>query len=285
MKTYLKYKSQIQGFNDVLATVKTTEKIAASSIHFLKEKAKNLQLYSSQIEKILAGLSLFYSAKSCPFLEKRAAGEKLLIVITSDKGLVGGLWHRLVSFLLTKTKDYQTIAVIGRKGQRYLREEKISLSKSFLGISSQETEKIKDYLFDRFKKREIAQVDIIYPKFISLAQQEPVLVAFLPFEFNFEQKSEELLNQSNIGLPIFEPSKRKIFDELLERYIQVSFDKILLEAKLAELAARTVAMEHASAKTEELIRQLSLAYFKERRRAVTQKQLESFMVHKMLQAG
>ena len=84
------------------------------------------------------------------------------------------------------------------------------------------------------------------------------------------------------GLPIFEPSKKEVFKALTQKYIGMFFRKIVMETKLSELSARTVAMEHASAKTDELIKKISLNYLKERRRAITQKQLESFAVHKII---
>ncbi len=139
---------------------------------------------------------------------------------------------------------------------------------------------ISKYIFDIFKNEDYEQIDIIYPSFISLAEQKCLVVPFLPFSFEGDltkkrKESEEL------GLPIFEPSKVRIFRQALEKYIKVFLYKIILEAKLSEFSARTVAMEHASEKTKKLIARLNLSFRKERRRLVTQRQIESFSVHKI----
>ncbi len=311
MKTYLAYKNQVQGFQDVSETVKTIEKIAASSVHFLKQETISLNVYAKEIEKVLSRMSLFYQERKHPFLQERDDGKRALIILTGDKGLVGGLWHRTVSVFLENISQYQFVVTVGNKGANYLREENIKIAKSFnqiSDISHQEIKRVSDYIFGKFKGGEFSKVDILYPKFVSLAEYQPSFISFLPLAFSVDS-----LDQSNAvgtgnqmfsfeaargsvirkegksrsvaekkvgnGLPIFEPSKRKIFDRLLQKYISVFFYKIVIETRLSELSARTAAMEHASVKTEELIRKFTLDYTKERRKTITQKQLESFTAH------
>lgn len=273
MKTYLTYKNQVQGFEDVSETVKAIEKIAASSVHFLKMEVFNLNEYQKHIEEILAGLSLSYFKKDHPLLQKNKAESKALIVITGDKGLVGGLWHTIVNSFLNKADDYQSTIAIGNKGKNYLEEEGIKI------IKSGEINSIMNYVFDEFKREKFSEIDILYPKFVSLAEQKPAFVPFLPFKFILPEAKSSSKNAS--GLPIFEPSKQKLFNQLLQKYIGLYLRKIVLETKLSELSARTVAMEHASAKTDEFIENLTLSFRKERCRILTQRQLESFAAHRV----
>lgn len=282
MKSYITYKNQIQGIKDVSETVKTVEKIAASSVHFLKKEVSSLNTYASKLEEMLTRLSLFYQKKNHPLLQKRGvAKKKTLVVLTSDKGLVGGLWHGVINTFLENVEQYQSIIVIGAKGKNYLEEENMPIIKSFTNLfdipPKEETEHITNYIFDKFKKGAFSQVDILYPRFISLAEQTPTLVSFIPF--NFKLIKEEKIGE---GLPIFEPSKQKIFNKLLQKYIEVFFHKVIMETKLSELSARTVAMEHATTKTKEFIQKLTLDYTKQRRRIITQRQLENFTAHKIL---
>lgn len=270
MKSYITYKNQIQGVEDVSETVKTVEKIAASSVHFLKQEVYNLNAYAAEIERILTRLSLLYQKKEHPLLRKKQAGKKALVILTGDKGLVSGLWHQVVNEFLENVKQYQSVIVIGAKGENYLKEENIQ-------FISKQTETATNYIFDEFKKGAFARIDILYPQFVSLAEQTPNFTQFLPFEFRLIEKRED-----REGLPIFEPSKQKVFDQLLQKYIGIFFYKIIMETKLSELSARTVAMEHASAKTDELIQKLTIDYTKQRRRVVTQRQLESFSAHKVI---
>ena len=288
MKSYIVYKNQIQGIRDVSETVKAAEKIAASSIHFLKQNVSNLNAYAVEVEKALIRLSLFYQKKNNPLLQKRETGRKTLVILTGDKGLVGGLWHSIINTFLENAKQYRSIIAVGAKGEYYLKEEGIPIIKLFTCFfdvpQKEEIKHITDYIFNEFKKGIFSQVDILYPQFVSLAKQKPNLIQFLPFEFtplkitnyNGREKSGE-------GLPIFEPSKQKVFDKLLQKYIGIFFYKIIMETKLSEFSARAVAMEHAATKTEGLIQKLTLDYAKERRRIITQRQLESFTSHKITQ--
>jgi F-type H+-transporting ATPase subunit gamma len=275
------YKNQIQGVKDVSETVKTVEKIAASSVHFLKQKVSNLNAYATEVEKVLIRLSLFYQKKDHLLLQKKYAGRKTLVILTGDKGLAGGLWHGVINTFLENAKQYQAIIMIGTKGENYLKEEKIPIIKLFTHFfdipKKEEIEHVTDYIFNEFKKEVFSRVDILYPQFVSLAEQTPNFTQFLPFEFKLTKGKK-----NGEGLPIFEPSKQKVFDKLLQKYIEIFFYKIIMETKLSELSARTVAMEHAATKTEELIQKLTLDYTKERRRIVTQRQLESFATHKII---
>ncbi len=290
MKSYIKYKNQTEGLEDVSETVKTVEKIAASAVHFLRQKVSALDAYTAETEKALARLSAFYLKEDHPLLRKRRTGERALIVLTGDKGLVGGLWHKIVNAVLENSGRYQSFIMVGAKGEGYLKEENAPSWKLFAGFSDapeeEEIKSVMDYIFGEFKKGKFSRIDIAHPKFVSLTRQEPVFTPFLPFEFGLaaEEGSEEAGGGRAIGngLPIFEPSKQELFDELLRKYIGVFFRKIIMETKLSEFSARTVAMERAASKTGELIKKLKVGYAKERRRRITQGQLESFAAHKTL---
>lgn len=303
MKSYVIYKNQTEGLRDVSETVKTVEKIAASAVHFLRQKVATLDVYTAETEKALSSLSRFYQKRGNPLLEKRKGGEKMIVVLTGDKGLVGGLWHKTINTFLKNVKGYQSIVVVGSKASDYLKEENIPMAKifsDFMDIPNEdEIRSVTDYIFDEFKKGGLSRVDILYPKFVSLSEQDPTFILFLPFEFSpmkmndSEEKNakegvipekEELAGgrENGEGFPVFEPSKQKVFDELLKKYIGVFFHKIMMETKLSELSARTVATEHAATKTDDIIKKLRLDYAKERRRSVTQRQLESFAAHKII---
>lgn len=283
MKTYLSYKNQLEKIEDVSETVKTVEKIAASSVHFLRQEVLDLNVYAAEVEKMLIQLSLFYQKKHHSLLQGNATGIKALVVITGDRGLVGGLWHRVVGAFLDNAKQYQSVIVIGAKGEYYLQEESAPIIKSFAHFSDipkkEEIEYVTNYIFDEFKKGAFSRIDILYPQFVSLAEQTPNFIPFLPFEFKLIKEKK-----SGGGLPIFEPSKQKVFGSLLRKYIEIFFYKIIMETKLSEFSSRTAAMEHAVAKTKRLAQKLSLEYMKQRHRIITQRQLENFVAHKITRA-
>ncbi|MCA9372183.1 F0F1 ATP synthase subunit gamma [Candidatus Woesebacteria bacterium] len=283
MKAYLTYKTQIKGFSDVAATVKMTEKIAASTVHRLKHEVLNLQDYIGSIERVLARLSRFYVKKDHVFFQ-HTSGNRALVVLSGDKGLVGDLWHSLARAFVSALDDYRAIIVLGKRGSHYLREEHAPVLQSFKqdGIipTQEEIALLTKTIFDGLKKKAFTRVDILYPRFVSLAQQKAVFVPFVPFAFQPDHAQDDSSPQHALGIPIFEPSRYAIFDRLLQKYMQLFVYKLVLETKLSECSARTVAMEHASVKTKELIQTLNHDFKKEQRRLITQRQLESFATHR-----
>lgn len=277
MRTYLAYTEELQGYRDVGETVKAVESIAASRVHALRQQETMLDSYATSLRAAIARLCVFYDGSRHPLLSARAVGRRAVVILTSDRGLVGGLWHGLVGALID-ARPYDAVFVVGEKGALYLREE---------GIEAQLIPQIPDelpqepitglaeMLVEKFRDGTYASVDILYPHFVSLGRQEPLAVPFLPFSFSAEPGGEP----PRIGLPIFEPSKAALFDRLLRKYLRASFERIVFEAKLSELAARTLAAENASTKTDELMRKLKLDFMKERHRDSTQKQLENFAAH------
>lgn len=281
MKTYITYKNEIQGLKRVGETLKLIEKIASSSIHNLKLEVSNLNTYSGEIENILSRFFLFCENNiSHPLLEKKKSGEKTLIILSGDKGLVGGLWHKLINKFLEKRNVYNNIIITGKKGEAYLREENIKYIKFFTDYKDdslkEKTKNITDYVYKEFIDGKFIEVDILYPKFISIVNIQPTFIPFLPFKF---EKQEKLFDIG--GIPIFEPSKQEFFQRLLPKYINIYLYKIILETKLAEFSAKTIEMEHAYVKTNKLVDKLVFNNVKEHRKAKTQQQLESFKEHKI----
>jgi F-type H+-transporting ATPase subunit gamma len=272
MKNYLAYKEEIRGFGEVSEAVKTVEKIAAASIARFRQEMMNLDAYQQAIRTTLARLSVFHQTERA----KKPGGRQVLVVLTSDKGLTGGLWRRMIDeFLKTARGRYDLIIPIGSKGEKYLAEEKIAVD----ALQSADGPPIKDIsqnLSKQFRSGSYAYIDILYPTFVSLLEYRPAIVPFLPAAFT--------LDAAPLGFPIVEPAGAlpQMFNSLIEKYIASYFQKMVAETKLSEHSARTVSMERASVKTDELIKGLTLTYRKERRRLLTQKQLESFIAHKSL---
>jgi F-type H+-transporting ATPase subunit gamma len=280
MKTYSAYKNQVQGFEDVSETVKAVEKIAASVIHFLKVEVARLREYELNVNGELSYLSSFDLTKVHPLMLKREGLGKALVIITGDKGLVGGLWHKVLNLFLKKSEEYRAVIIVGEKGKSFLEEEQAQIAKSFVELSAvpkqREIDSVTDYIFGEFKKGKFSKIDILYPKFISLADQKPEIIPFLPFDFTGGKKPEP-----EKGFIIAEPSVEEIAGRLLQKYIAIFFHKIILESKLSEASARTVAMEHANAKIKDFIKGIVHSFRKEHHRAVTQRQIESFTAHRI----
>lgn len=295
MKQDLFYKTQLKNFSDVAETLKVIEKKAAANIHFLKKRVEVLREYRNNLQVILRRFSLFYS-RFDEFLPEETQGgkrrKKVLLILTGERGLVGGLYHQLVQRVLLEKNDYQEFWVLGARGRDYLLQEKIKAEEPFRGIFLEEIPKTEEiwkatnYVFQKFKNSEIQKIDILYPRFFSLLEQKPEIIQFLPFLFGSlnivnEKKEDDPKQKEQIGLPVFESSKKTIFNEIFKRYLGIALGSLLLESKLSEFSARTVLAESAVKQTEDLIRLFKRRFLKIHHLLITQKQLESFVVHQL----
>ncbi len=284
---YLAHRENIEGLQGVADTAKASEKIAAASIHILRANVNTLKEYTANLENTLHRLTKFYNDPNARLLRSNRHGKRLLLIVGGDKGLVGGLWHELISTATSRNNEFDEIAAIGTKVTNMLRQENITPYKEFPTLSNyptdEEIQEITDYLFKNYQNSNLKEVKILYPEFTSIVVQQPKIVNLLPFSFSISDGGDSNENDTTpLGFPIFSPNKKKIFSSLLNKYISVIFREIAIESKLSELSARTVIMEHAEAKTKQLIKKSKLDYMRTRRQMLTQKQLESFSAHELL---
>jgi F-type H+-transporting ATPase subunit gamma len=285
MQKYFAFKNQITGYRDVEETVKVVEKEAASHIHLLKKRSSLLGEYKNDVINVMYRLQQFYSNQSSPYLKSNGNHKKVLLLVAGDRGIVGGLYHKLISKVMEIKNDYEEIWVLGEKAKKYLDEENIEVKQFFYQEKdlpgTEEIRNLSRGFMETFLNGEVGYIDILYPQFFSIASQEPVFVKFLPIDFasvnhDINQAQE---NDYGEGLPIFEPGKETVFNTLLKRYLDIFFAHIVYESKLSEFSSRTVTAEHAVSKTSEMINKLQLEFLKERRIAITQRQIEIFSAH------
>lgn len=285
MKNYIDYKKELDGLDNVLLTVRTMEKIAASRIRAVRESVRNLATYNAEIERTISALGGISASKENGLFKGNKQGDRMLVVISGNKGLVGSLWHDLINIAMTRVHEYRFVVIVGKKADNYIREEQTVADPMVIPIgdipSDVDISRIGAYMIDEFKKGYLAGIDIAYPRFISLVSHEAVIVPFLPFRFVIDDASSEIVKKHiSAGIPIIEPSRQSIINGLIEKYIEAYISKIIFEANLSELSARTVTMEHATEKTRDVIKKIGRDYSKQRMRALTQKQIESFTAHK-----
>ena len=287
MKNYLEYKNKIFGLQEAAENIKASEKIAVSNISFLRQRARALGAYAAALEKILARLALFYENKNHPLIKgNQGGGGRMLLVISGERGMVGGLWYALAERVFEEKERYKKIIVIGKKGEKRLEDKGIraqeSLAFSYPLPSEDEIKSAAALIFREYLKEEAA-VDILYPSFVSLALNVPKIIQFLPFDFRKGRegadRAEERIVGGSLGFPIFEPNKKAIFASLLRKYAAVSFRRIIFEAKLSELTSRAVNSEHSFEKAQDLIKKTRLEYYKERRASITKAQQEALLSH------
>ena len=271
-KKFIFLKKQILWIKDIRETVKALEKISAANVHNLEMTAQIVADYEAILEKIFCDIP--EKDISHPLFNKRQSQKRLQVILTTEKGLCGALLNRLLDLVQSNLKKDDKILVVGEKGRRLLQERMIKIDYFFQGTEDIPREKdikpIRDFVISQFMSKKISQVLIFYPRFKSLAVQNPTFFSFLPFDketFKKEMKEENIT--PILGELIYEPNKKQIMDYLVKEYLGLVFNQKVLEAKLSELSARTVAMKDASENAKKLVSQLSYQYFEEKREAIT----------------
>jgi ATP synthase F1 gamma subunit len=279
MDTFSTYNKKLAGYRDVSETVKILEKVAAGQLHTLERQTTWLAKYTKHILSLLGRVQEL-SDNQALVTDKTNAKKSLLVIITGDKGLVGDLWHRLFSY--HKEIVEQDILVIGKKGQLEWPATNAKITHySFADRlpNNDEIYQLGTLLDSYMETGAYKSVSTLHVYSESLIEQIPTLAPLLPI---VPPSAESVSDHARAGYPIIEGSIKGIQKMLYKKYLLSRIQQIVLETAVAEYSSRTVAMEHASAKTDAETLNLTMVYSRERRQRETQKQLERFAANKII---
>lgn len=276
MRFYLQYKERIKKLQGVADTIKTIEKISAARLKPLKDAYENMLNYNQILSSTLYQTASVVSQKNNYDYPKKKK-EKLLIVVTGNKGLVGNLYRKTV-LEAEKASEGKKIIAIGKKsaqisGNKIFRENMPDKEEDVLSINKKVSETVLKFLAGG-----IESVEISYPSFISFVSQKPEFLKIYPVDLDNIKSS---LNEAGelSPLTIFEPDGKDIIKVLTKIYIDSWIAKAINEARLSEVASRLLESQKASDKAGDLIKQAKHMALKARRRESTAEQLESFIGH------
>ncbi|OIP23468.1 ATP synthase F1 subunit gamma [bacterium CG06_land_8_20_14_3_00_33_50] len=224
--------------------------------------------YSKSADEILSNLCEGINLSDHPFLLPREGKRKLVILVTSDRGLCGGLNMKAIKKALDESKDCNEVGfiTIGRKGRDFLKSYGYKIIAEFTKIDdhpnfSQIMPIINvvtgDFLADRYD-----QAVLVYSHFQSTLMQEPTVLNLLPFS------GPNVCNSGQDKIT-FEPDKDKILDSLMPRMLEIKVWQSFLESIASEHSARMVAMKNANENAEELISDLTLTFNQTRQAGIT----------------
>ena len=253
-KKFIQLTKQVEELKDLKDTFRAIEKISAGYLHFLRQRTQALNKYAETL--ITFSSLLNYQHFKSPFLIRRQ-GRKLIFIITSNKGNCGGLFHKLIDFSINEITWKDEVAVYGNRGRRLLKEKGIKVNYYFEGeeiiFQKERFEKIKEFLTDKYLKKQISEIAIVYPKFVHLTKFRPTVFKFLPI-----QRSEliEVLQPIESREVIYEPSYAQVVEYFLKEYLEVELLSKFFETRLCELLARTIFMEEAQEKIDCITKKL-----------------------------
>ena len=267
-------RNKIKSVENTRKITKAMEMVAASKMRKAQERMRASRPYSEKIRSVAANLSHANPDYKHPFLQKRDHVKNIgVIMVTSDKGLCGGLNTNAMRLMVNKIKEWEgadakvQATAIGNKGLGFLMRYGIPVVSQVIGLGDKpHLEKmigpIKTQL-DQFADGRIDALYLCYTKFINTMKQETMCEQLLPL-------SGEKLGAPDAGWDyLYEPDAKTVLDELLERYMESIVYSAVAENIASEQSARMVAMKSASDNAKKVIGDLKLTYNKARQAAIT----------------
>lgn len=265
-----------------IASVKNTQKItkamemvAASKMRKAQERMQAARPYANRIRKVIAHLGLAHSEYKHPYLLPREQIKRVgLIVVSSDRGLCGGLNSNLFRDLLRRMKKWSEqgiemdLSIIGNKAVGYFSRlgANIVAQKTHIGDEPSLELLIGSVkvMLDAYTRGEVDCVYIVSNNFVNSMTQSPKVEQLVPVQPDADEDMKYHWDY------IYEPEAQEVIDQLLKRYIESLVYQGVIENIACEQAARMVAMKSASDNAGELIGELQLIYNKARQAAITQ---------------
>jgi len=249
--------------------------VAASKMRKAQERMRAARPYSEKIRHVAANLGKANPEYVHPFMEINEAKGAGYVVVTTDKGLCGGLNTNVLRLLSHKLRDMQAegmtaqAVAIGNKGLGFLNRSgvKVVSHATQLGDTPHLDKLIGPVkvLLDAYVNGEINAVYLCFTRFINTMKQEAVVEQLLPL-------SAELLKTHELHSTwdyIYEPEPHVVIDELLIRYVEALVYQAVAESMASEQSARMVAMKSATDNAGNVINELKLVYNKTRQAAIT----------------
>jgi F-type H+-transporting ATPase subunit gamma len=269
-------RTKIKSVQNTRKITKAMEMVAASKMRKAQERMRKARPYSDKVRNIAGQLASANPEYRHPYLVHndtvKASG---LIVVTTDKGLCGGLNTNILRAVTQKLKDLEKegdkfiISAIGNKGLGFMNRigAKVVSHVTQMGDTPHLDKLIGPIKvqLDAYAAGEIDRVFLCYTRFINTMKQEPVIEQLLPLA------PEKLANDARTGSwdYLYEPDAPTVLDELLKRYIEALVYQAVAENMASEQSARMVAMKSASDNAKKVIDDLQLSYNKARQANIT----------------
>jgi len=252
------------------------EMVAASKMRKAQDRMRAAQPYAVKMRNVIAHLSRAHSEYKHPFLEERETERVGFIVVSTDRGLCGGLNVNMFRMMVGKMKSWQDkgkamdFCTIGTKAMGFFNRigGNVVGKVSHLGDQPSVDDLIGTVkvMLDAYNKHEIDRLYLVYNRFVNSMTQQPTVEQLLPLPS--VKKEEKTLGHH--WDYIYEPDPKEVLDNLLMRYIESLVYQAVVENIACEMSARMVAMKSASDNAGGLIDELQLAYNKARQAAITQ---------------
>ena len=273
---------RIKSVKNTAQITKAMQMVAAAKMRKAQQAALVGRPYAQLMNEIMAKAAEGTIGFDHPLLQSRPAAKRAVVLVSSDRGLCGGLNSNL--FREVSKLDKNTVFITaGKKAAQFVHRTKRNLAAEFTYKDTPEfieARAISKFVQQLFLKGEVDAVDILFPRFLNTLTQQPVLVPFLPIgkvtatTAGINAPAQELSAHSSTEIFEFEPDEETVLGQLLPHSLNFQMHQILLETKASEQSARMVAMKNATDNAKQIIKDLTLEYNKLRQANITKELLE-----------
>ncbi len=270
-------RTKIKSVQNTRKITKAMEMVAASKMRKAQDRMRTARPYAEKIRNVAAHISQANPEYRHPYLVARDTVKRIgIIVITTDKGLCGGLNTNILRLAMNKMKEWESegeeieVCAIGNKGLGFMQRLGANIVSNVIGLGDKPAmEKmigavkimLDGYTLDRFNR-----VMIFNTRFINTMKQEPTMEQLLPL--SSEALGAQSAQQGNWDY-IYEPDAKVVLEQVLTRYIEALIYQAVTENMASEQSARMVAMKAASDNAATVIDELTLIYNKTRQAGIT----------------
>ncbi|KOE62225.1 F0F1 ATP synthase subunit gamma [Aggregatibacter actinomycetemcomitans] len=269
-------KTKIASVQSTQKITKAMEMVATSKMRKTQDRMAASRPYSETIRNVISHVSKASIGYKHPFLVEREVKKIGVLVISTDRGMCGGLNVNLFKAALNQIKDWKAqnaateLGLIGSKGISFFRSLGFNVKGQLSGLGDnpalEELIGVANAMFDAYRNGEIDAIYIAYNKFINTMSQKPVIQQLVPLP---EMENDHLSERQQAWDYIYEPDPKVLLDSLLVRYLESQVYQAVVDNLASEQAARMVAMKAATDNAGNLINDLRLVYNKARQASIT----------------
>jgi F-type H+-transporting ATPase subunit gamma len=283
MATLREVRRRITSVSNIAQITRAMQMVAASRMKRAQEAILAARPYSDELRAALARVVAAVDTEVDPLLARRPIRKIGLVMITTDRGLVGSLNANAVRAVLRHITDEAnadgdraeiTAVTVGRKGRDALRRAGIPISAHFAQLGDRpsfaDVTPIARVVTDDFLAGTYDRIEVAYSTFINTLSQRPLIRTVLPVEEPEMGEQESRANDEYL----FEPSPEAVVSRLLPHFVAVDIYRAVLENRASEQSAQMVAMRSATDNANELIGDLTLVYNKTRQANITREMIE-----------
>jgi len=255
--------------------------VAASKMRKAQQHALEGRPYAALMNKVFVSLQKRTDPRFHPLLAVRPLEKELVLIISTDKGLCGALNTNLFREASNFDSAKTAFVVSGKKARQFIARTKRELLADFElkdSPSFVEAKPISKFCMEKFLRREVDKVSVLYTHFINTINQRTVVQTLLPIS-SFDLPKSAAAEGAKVDVDpmlgyIFEPNAAGVLDVMLPYYISFQVFQMILDARASEHSARMVAMKNATDNANQFIKDLTLEYNKMRQASITTELLE-----------